>query len=99
MANYGYRILSAEWGSLTGSDFVVELKVRGIDSGPGVIERLSRHISSELGLNMRSMAINGFEGYFEAQIGIVVNSTNQMKMAIYAIKGLDGIASVKRVEE
>lgn len=99
MANYGYRILSAEWGGLTGSDFVVELTVRGIDSGPGVIERLARHISSELELNMRSMSIKGYEGYFEATIGIVVNSTNQLNMAIYAIKGLDGIASVKRVEE
>jgi GTP diphosphokinase / guanosine-3',5'-bis(diphosphate) 3'-diphosphatase len=99
MANYAYRIQKAEWGVLAGSDFVVDLIVRGIDSGPGVIERLSRHISSELGLNMRSMSISGDQGHFEARIGIVVGGASQMNMAIYAIKGLDGIASVRRVED
>ncbi len=99
MANYSYRILQASWGELTGSDYVVELTVKGIDSGKGVIERLSRHISSDLGLNIRSMAISGVEGTFEAKIGLVVNSVNQVNMAIHAIKGLDGVTMVKRAEE
>ena len=99
MANYGYRILKAEWGGLAGSDFVVELIVRGIDTGPGVIERLSRQISSDLRLNMRSFTISSHQNYFECKIGIVVSNISQIQMAIISLKNLDGISSVWRADD
>ena len=99
MANFGYRILKAEWANTTTSSFVVELLIIGVDSGPGVIERLSHNISSTLGLNIRSFYIDGHEGYFEGRIRILVLNKDQLTVAIRALQNLEGISSVTRVEE
>jgi GTP pyrophosphokinase len=97
MANYGYRILKAEWLDTPSANFVAEVKIVGIDTGIGVIERLSHNISN-LGLNMRSFHIDGKEGYFEAKIALVVTNTDQLGMAIRALKTLEGVQNVYRPE-
>lgn len=97
-ANYGYRIMKAEWINISNKGFVAELVITGIDSGPGVIERLTQNISGKLGLNIRSFYIDGNEGYFEGRISIVVPSENYLVMAIKALKSLDGISSVYKAE-
>ncbi len=99
MANYGYRIMKAEWGSTTNSSFVADLKITGIDDGPGVIERLSRNISINLGLNIRSFYIDGHEGYFEGKVSLLVLNKDQLELAIRALKKLDGISTVSRIEQ
>ena len=98
MSLYGYRIHKAEWGSTANSSFVAELLITGIDNGPGVIERLSNKISSQIGLNIRSFSIEGNEGYFEGRVKVVVSNKDQLAQAIKALKGLDGVSNVIRVE-
>ncbi len=98
MSNYGYRTLKAEWSSDVASDFIVDLLISGIDDGPGVIERVTSEISSNLGLNIRSFSIEGSEGYFEGKMSLIVSNTNQMNQAINALKSLDGVSSVTRTE-
>lgn len=97
MANYGYRILRADWIATTGSNFVADLLITGVDDGPGVIERLSRHISSELGLNIRQFSIAGDQGYFEGKVSLFVTNTDQLNQAIKALKNLKNVSSVTRV--
>lgn len=98
MANYGYRVMRAEWADSVGSSFRVDLQITGIDSGPGVIERLSQKISSNLGLNIRSFSIEGHEGYFEGKISLFVQNKDQVLLAIRALKSLDGVSSVIRLD-
>jgi GTP diphosphokinase / guanosine-3',5'-bis(diphosphate) 3'-diphosphatase len=98
MSLYGYRIHKAEWGSTANSSFVAELLITGIDNGPGVIERLSNKISSQIGLNIRSFSIEGNEGYFEGRVKVVVSNKDQLAQAIKALKGLEGVSNVIRVE-
>ncbi|HRW75186.1 MAG: bifunctional (p)ppGpp synthetase/guanosine-3',5'-bis(diphosphate) 3'-pyrophosphohydrolase [Lewinellaceae bacterium] len=98
MANYGYRVMKAEWVQAGSASFKVDLLVTGIDAGPGVIERLSQRISSTLGLNIRSFYIDGDEGFFEGKISLIVNNKDQIIQAIQALKTLDGVSSVTRVE-
>jgi len=99
MANYGYRIMKAEWILTANSSFVADLVITGIDSGPGVIEKMSHTISSRMGLNIRSFHIDGNEGYFEAQVGLLVQNKDQLALAIRDLQNLEGISSVVRVEE
>ena len=97
MANYGYRVMSAEWvGSEDNSSFVADLKITGIDDGPGVIEGLTHQISSGLGLNIRSLSIGAKEGYFECNLSLLVANTNQLNMAINRLQNLPNISSVVR---
>jgi GTP pyrophosphokinase len=99
MANYGYRIMKAEWLNNSSTNFVVDLIVTGIDSGPGVIQRLTESISSHLGLNIRSFSISGDEGYFEGKISLVIANKNQLNMALKALKELEGVSSVVRLDK
>ena len=90
--------MKAEWVQAGSSNFKVDLLVTGIDTGPGVIERLSQRISSTLGLNIRSFYIDGDEGFFEGKISLIVSNKDQIVQAIQALKTLDGVSSVTRVE-
>jgi GTP pyrophosphokinase len=79
MANYGYRVLKAEWDTNTHTNFVVDL-------------------SSNLGINIRSLSIEGNEGYFEGRISLVVINKDQLNLVIRSLKALEGISEVTRVQ-
>jgi GTP pyrophosphokinase len=97
MANYGYRVVKAEWSGEASASFVVTLVITGIDDGPGVIERLTNLISTRLGINIRSFSIEGEEGYFEGRVKILVLNTNQLNLVITKLKELEGISNVRRL--
>jgi GTP pyrophosphokinase len=94
--NYGYRILKANWASSPDQDFVVEFKVTGVDSGPGVIQMLTHEISNTLGMNIRSFSIEGDGGIFEGSIKILIKNKNQIKQVIHALKNIENISTVER---
>lgn len=96
MASYGYRVQKAEWATTGNVKSIVNLKITGVDSGPGVIELVTNKISSGLGINIRSLSIEGKEGYFEGKLSLVVSNKNQLNMVIRSLKTLPGISSVYR---
>lgn len=97
MANYGYRIRKAEWATTTNVRFVADLIITGVDK-PGVIQKLSNEISNELGYDIRSFSIKGYEGYYKGKISLFVMNTDQLHLAIKALKNLDSVSSVTRIE-
>jgi GTP pyrophosphokinase len=96
LASYGYRVKKAEWVTTGNTQSIVNLMITGVDSGPGVIERVTNKISSGLGINIRSMSIEGREGYFEGRVSLIVQNKNQLNMVIRSLKNLQGISSVYR---
>jgi len=98
MANYGYRVMKAEWVSTSESSFVVYLRMTGTDSGTGVIERITHEIT-EMDLSIRSFNISGNDGYFEANVSLLVKNTDQLYLAIQSLKNLEHVSTVSRVEE
>ncbi|MBK8347338.1 MAG: bifunctional (p)ppGpp synthetase/guanosine-3',5'-bis(diphosphate) 3'-pyrophosphohydrolase [Saprospiraceae bacterium] len=98
LANYGYRVLKADWEDSLNSNFVVELLVTGIDSGPGVIQTLTNELSNKLGINIKSFSIEGKEGFFEGRIGIVVLNKDQLNLVVQSLEKLEGISSVVRTD-
>jgi guanosine-3',5'-bis(diphosphate) 3'-pyrophosphohydrolase len=98
LANYGYRVLKADWEDSVNSNFVVELLVTGIDSGPGVIQSLTNALSNKLGINIKSFSIEGKEGYFEGRIGIVVLNKDQLNIVVQTLEKVEGISSVVRTD-
>jgi GTP diphosphokinase / guanosine-3',5'-bis(diphosphate) 3'-diphosphatase len=99
LANYGYRVLKVEWDDNKEENFVAELKVTGVDSGVGVIQKLTDLISNKLSINMRGISLQGNEGYFEGNISIFVANKDQLSVAMKEIKQLDGISTVERVDK
>ncbi len=97
LANYDHRILKAGWGNTVKADFLTNIIVTGIDSGPGVIHQLTDKISS-LGINIRSFSISGENGYFEGRIGLIVANTDQLNLAMRSLKSFDWVSNVSREE-
>jgi GTP pyrophosphokinase len=98
MANYGYRIMKAEWTSMTNTTFVADLQITGVDHGPGIIQRLTHEISTKLGVNIRAFSIQGDQGYFEGRISLLVANTDQLNIAIRTLQNLDEVSTVTRIE-
>jgi GTP pyrophosphokinase len=96
MANYGYRVIKADWVDDENSPFTVELVIEGLDKGPGVIESVSNSLSSQLGLNIKSFYIDGHEGYFTGKVAIIVKNKEQLNQAIELLKKMDEIHTVSR---
>jgi GTP diphosphokinase / guanosine-3',5'-bis(diphosphate) 3'-diphosphatase len=100
LAKYGYRVLKVEWDDEhTEENFVADIKVTGVDSGVGVIQKLTDLISNKLSINMRGISIHGNEGYFEGNISIFVANRDQLSVAMKAMKQLEGISTVERVDK
>lgn len=97
LANYSYRVLKAEWAGDSQRNFIAELSIIGVDSGPGVIQSITNEISSNLSINIRSFSIEGKEGYFEGKISVFVKNKNQLNLVINSIGKLEGVESVTRV--
>jgi len=97
LANYGYRVLQAEWGGGNSSNFIVDLSITGVDSGPGVIQKLTSELANNLGINIRSFSIAGDEGYFEGKVSIFVKNKDQLNVVIQAINKVEGVNNVTRV--
>jgi GTP pyrophosphokinase len=99
LANYGYRVLKADWANIVSNNFVVDLMITGVDSGIGVIQMLTNEISNKLGVNIRSFSIDGNEGYFEGKISIIVINKDQLNLVIKSIERLDGVSTVTRIDK
>jgi len=99
LANYGYRVLKAEWSNIVSNNFVVDLMITGVDSGIGVIQSLTSEISNKLGVNIRSFSIDGHEGYFQGRISIVVINKDQLNVVIKSVERLDGVSTVTRIDK
>ncbi|MEL6389755.1 MAG: RelA/SpoT family protein [Bacteroidota bacterium] len=95
--NYDYRILKAEWNDQPARDFVVEIKITGIDTGRGVIQTLINEISNRLMINIKSFSIEGDEGIYECRLRIMVRDKNQLEQSMQSLKELDNISTVERI--
>ncbi len=99
LAKYGYRVMKAEWVVSSDNTFVADLIITGVDEGVGVIERLTKEISA-LGVNIRSFHIEGGDeqNYYQGKISIMVANKDQLHIVMRALKKLDFVETVKRVE-
>jgi GTP pyrophosphokinase len=95
LSNYGYRIIKARWTSSKDNSFLASLKIIGADR-MGLINDVSRLISSELKVNMRSMSINTEGGIFEGEIQLYVNDTSHLEHLIRNLEAVQGVFSVSR---
>lgn len=98
MANYGYRILKAQWSSSQmNTAFLTGLRIVGIDD-VGLINKITTVISHNFNVNIRSLSISSNEGIFEGKIMVFVNDIVQLDNLIDHVKGIAGITGVTRYE-
>lgn len=97
MSNYAYRIVKARWTSQQQIAFLAGIKVTGIDD-VGIVNNITRIISNELNVNMRSISFDSNDGVFEGNIMVFVQDTNHLTNLMNKIKKVKGVTSSQRVD-
>lgn len=97
MSNYAYRIVKARWMNQQQIAFMAGIRVNGIDD-VGIVNSITRIISNELNVNMRSISFDSHDGVFEGNIMVFVHDTHHLTDLINKIKQVKGVTSVQRVD-
>ncbi len=97
MSNYGYRIIKAKWTSQKELAFLAGLRLTGIDR-VGLVNDVTKIISNELKVNMRSIKIETNEGIFEGNIMLFVNDTEHLETLMKKLNKVPGIVNVTRFD-
>ncbi len=97
MSNYAYRIVKAKWTNQQQIAFLAGVRMTGIDE-VGVVNKISKVISSELKVNMRSISIDTDDGIFEGTIMLFVHDTHHLDKLIQKLKEIHGILTVSRID-
>ncbi len=97
MSNYGYRIVKAKWTSQQQISFLAGIQITGIDE-VGIVNHITRVISSELKVNIRSISIDSNEGIFEGTIMLYLQDTDHLETLCNKLKNLKGVLTVTRID-
>lgn len=97
MSNYAYRIVQARWMNQQQLAFLAGIRVNGIDE-VGIVNNITRIISNELNVNMRSISFDGHDGVFEGTIMVFVQDTNHLTDLISKIKKVKGVTNAFRID-
>lgn len=97
MSKHGNRILKAKWKSQKEEAFLAGLRITGTDR-VGLINDVTRIISSDLSINMRGLTIDTEDGVFEGDIKLYVHDTGHLDMLINKLERVDGVFKVLRFD-
>lgn len=97
LAKHGHRVVKSKWTSQHEIAFLTGLKIRGTDR-VGLINDVSKIISEELKVNMRSMSIHTDSGIFEGEIMLYVNDTRHLEELMTKLEKVEGVYKVSRFD-
>ena len=97
MSNHAYRIVKARWTSQELIAFLAGIKITGIDK-VGLVNDITRIISEELNVNMRSLNFDTNDGIFGGTIMVYVHDTEHLKNLLTKLKKVDGVKTVIRID-
>ncbi len=97
LSNYGNRVIKARWASQIEKSYLVTINLDGIDR-VGMIQDISKVISSELLINMRGLSVETYDGIFEGKIKVYVFDTQHLDILMTKLEEIEGVSSVSRAD-
>jgi len=97
MANYGYRIVKAKWNRQQELTFLTGLHIVGIDD-VGLINNITKVISNDFKVNMRSITVDTNDGIFDGSIMVFVNDKEHLDKLIENLLEVKGVTGVTRFD-
>lgn len=97
LSNHGNRVIKARWTSQKEIAFLAGLRIIGTDR-VGLINDVTKVISNELKVNMRSITVDSDAGIFEGTIKLFVNSTQHLDHLMKNLAKVEGIIKVSRFD-
>jgi GTP pyrophosphokinase len=95
LSKHGQRVVKAKWASKHESSFLAGLGIIGTDR-VGLINDVTKIISNELKVNMRSITVDTDTGIFEGNIQLYVNDTRHLDLLIHKLMKVNGVVKVSR---
>ena len=95
LSKYAYRIIKANWYSKSKTHLISSLILDGTDR-VGVIDDISKIISSQLKVNMKSISVDLKEGIFNGKIDLFVSDTLQLSKLIKKLQNVPNVNNVIR---
>ncbi|RVU25531.1 bifunctional (p)ppGpp synthetase/guanosine-3',5'-bis(diphosphate) 3'-pyrophosphohydrolase [Sandaracinomonas limnophila] len=95
LSRHGDRVIKAQWTSQIKMSFVVDLIIRGIDR-VGLINDVTKLISSELKVNITGLTIGVNEGLFEGKISLMIQDTQHLDELVHELENVPGVIEVSR---
>ena len=96
MSHYGYRVIKVRWANQTDLPFQSGISIRGADR-MGIVNDVTKLISNELKVNIKSIVINTNDGVFEGKIMLDVQDGRQFDRLCMKMKSIPDIISVSRI--
>jgi GTP pyrophosphokinase len=97
LSKYAYRIIKANWYSESGIELITSLSIDGTDR-VGVIDDVTKIISSQLRVNMKSINVDLNEGIFDGKIELFVSDTLQLSKLIKRLQSVPNVNNVVRLD-
>tara|TARA_R110002050_G_scaffold188530_2_gene323002 strand:+ start:14059 stop:16278 length:2220 start_codon:yes stop_codon:yes gene_type:complete len=95
-SNYAYRIMIAKWIDSSQQEFLVQIRLTGIDH-IGLVNEITKEISSNMHVNMKSLNFESDDGLFIGKVSLVVKNNTLVKKLIEKLKKINGIDKVSRI--
>jgi len=96
MTVYRNKMVRVNWTNHESISFVAEIKVTGIDR-QGLTNEITRIISNDLNLNIKSFHIDALDGLTEGAIVLYVKNTANLNDALNKLNLVEGITHVTRI--
>ena len=97
MSNFGYRIVKAKWTGQKEIAFLTGIRIVGTDE-VGVVNNITKVVSNDFKVNMRSITVDSDDGIFEGTLMIYVNDTSHLDTLIKKLKLVNGVINVTRFD-
>ena len=94
-SNFDYRINSAKWIGKDKINFMAYFTIKGIDR-IGLMNNVTRIISSQMNVNIKGININSQDGIFEGEITLKVHNVSFLDSLMKKLKKIDGLNSIER---
>lgn len=97
MSNFGSRIVKAKWIANEKISFLAGIMITGTDE-IGIVNNITKIISNEYNVNMRSISFDTEEGIFEGKISVYVYDAIHLDTLIKKLKKVPGVVHAYRMD-
>jgi len=98
LSSHGHRVIKAKWASKHSKSFIVNLEIIGTDR-VGLISDVTKVISNEHNVNMRSIVVDTDTGIFEGEMSLYINDESKFKKLVKQLEKVAGVVKVTRKKE
>ncbi|MEN8249437.1 MAG: RelA/SpoT family protein [Bacteroidota bacterium] len=98
LSSHGHRVVKAKWASKHKQSYLAELEVIGTDR-VGLISDITRVISDDHHVNMRSIVVDTDTGIFEGKMSMYIDDKSVLKLLCKQIENIEGVVKVTRRKE